>query len=265
MLAGVGHVFARSDVPIVAAADGRSVAGIPKENGAHGAIGALDSQHGDIPIHRAVWIVTETYVVAFEQASIDRESGAPRSLLENGWLTIGKRGAHDLDEFRPERLAVSCNSLPFLGRWLNHVRERLFQHRGRMCVAGNDRDAARAELVFLGELLKDGLHEGMTHFAVVERDKHESFAGRILQGQSLNEQRMIHLVRGPLASRVTGQTDRQLWCDIAHGEADFRGRIRQGGCDRPQERRLKYRQPGNVAGEQRRTKSHAMYAKPSRR
>jgi hypothetical protein len=91
-------------------------------------------------------------------------------------LAVGQRGAHHFYQLGPKRPAVFRDLLALRRRRLGHVRQRLFEHRRRMRVAGDDGHRAEAQLELVGKLLQNRLDEGVAHLAVVERYENKSLA-----------------------------------------------------------------------------------------
>ena len=149
------------------------MAGVAEQNGADGAVGPLDPQHGHIPVHRPVGVVAEHDFVPLVYAAVHGKGGPSQAVLEHCRLAVSQCGAHDLHQLGPQQPAVVRDPLALLWPRLGHVRERLLQHRRGMRVTGDDGDRAAAQLESVSKLLQDRLHESGAHLAVVERHEHK--------------------------------------------------------------------------------------------
>ncbi|OQC22944.1 MAG: hypothetical protein BWX68_02983 [Verrucomicrobia bacterium ADurb.Bin063] len=217
-MAGVSHIFAGDDVPILTPPDRGAVAGVAEQDRADGAIGAPNAQHGHIPIHRPIGVIAEHHVVAPIDAPIHGEAGAALPILENRRLAVVQGRLHQLEQPGLQKPAVAFDALAFLRLGLHHIREGLVQHRRRMGVAGDDRDFAASQMQLRGQFLQDRLHEGAAHLQVIQRHQDETLARGVLQGQRLGLQRVIHFLRGLIPGAVSRQPDRQFRGDVPHGQ-----------------------------------------------
>ena len=162
---------------------------VAEQNRADRAVGAFDPQHGHVPVNRSVGVVAEHHFVALIDAAVHGKAGASHALLQHGRLAIRQRRTHDLHDSGLEQPAVFLDALALVWRRLGHVRQRLFQHRRRMRVAGDDGDGAAGQLQLIGQLALHRLHEGAAHLAVVERHEHKPLSRQVLQCQGLDQQR----------------------------------------------------------------------------